>query len=237
MNPNHISLCTAFAGTKKIACGYLWQVAHQLQVKNVLCNLEPVLIFDDLTGQVIDLDLRGLVAEAPLRTEPARQEDPNRKPGRPKLGVVPREVTLLPRHWDWLANQPGGASVALRKLVEEARRANQDKDRLRLAREAAYRFMSAMTGNEPGFEETTRALFGGDHERFAKLVEPWPIDVRSYSEKLAAGAFECTVAKQAPQSKPRYTSDELLAKCDASQPRSREDREWIDAPSVGRELP
>jgi hypothetical protein len=145
-------------------------------------------------------------------------------------------VTLLPRHWEWLAGQPGGASVALRKLVEEARRANQGKDRLRLAREAAYRFMSAMAGNEPGFEEATRSLFSGDKERFAELVEPWPIDVSSYAKKLAARAFECQVAEQKPQTRPRYTLDELLAKCDSSEPLPSTEREWIDAPAVGREL-
>jgi hypothetical protein len=122
-----------------------------------------------------------------------------RKPGRPKLGVVPREVTLLPRHWDWLAGQPGGASVALRKLVEQARRTNQDKDRLRLAQEAAYRFMSTMAGNEPGFEEAARALFAANQVRFSEFVEPWPIDVRDHAKKLAARAFEALIVNQEMQ--------------------------------------
>jgi hypothetical protein len=103
---------------------------------------------------------------------------------------VAREVTLLPRHWEWLATRPGGASVALRKLVEEARRTNKDKDRLRAAQEATYRFMSNMAGNEPGFEEAARALFAGDQEGFARHVELWPIDVANYSKKLAARAFQ-----------------------------------------------
>ena len=236
MNPNLIRLCTAFEGPRQIASGYVWQVANQVKAKNYLYNLEPVLIFDDLTGQVIDLDLRAAI-EAQSPPEPVQTDEPERRRGRPKLGVVAREVTLLPRHWDWLTTQPGGASVALRKLVEEARRANQDRDRLRLAREAAYVFMSAMAGNEPGFEEATRALYRGNQERFAELVETWPIDVRSYAKKLAARAFECPAAEQMPQTKPRYTLDELLAKCDASQPQPPEGREWIDAPSVGRELP
>ena len=94
-----------------------------------------------------------------------------------------------------------------------------------------------MAGNEQDFEEATRALFGGDQERFAELVGPWPIDVRSYAKKLAARAFECTAGEQMPQTKPRYTLDELLTKCDASPSLSPEDRKWIDAPSVGRELP
>jgi hypothetical protein len=106
------------------------------------------------------------------------------------LGVVAREVTLLPRHWEWLNGQPGGASVALRKLVEEARRANETKDRARRSQEAAYRFLSAMAGNLPGFEEATRAFFAGDRSRFDDMVEPWPADVRDHSRRMAAAAFE-----------------------------------------------
>ena len=76
--------------------------------------------------------------------------------------MVAREVTLLPRHWEWLAQQSGGASVALRRLVDQARRGTEDKDRIRRAQEAAYRFMSAMAGNRPNFEDAIRALFAGD---------------------------------------------------------------------------
>ena len=167
-------------------------------------NCDPttsVLIFDDTTSRVIEVDLRGTPealaqripaseAAAPQPDEAATTDESARRPGRPKLGVVAREVTLLPRHWDWLATQSGGASVALRKLVEEARKANQGKDRRRLALESAYRFISAMAGNEPGFEEATRALFAGHEQRFAELVEPWPIDLRDHAKKLAARAFE-----------------------------------------------
>ncbi|MGB6081560.1 MAG: DUF2239 family protein, partial [Xanthobacteraceae bacterium] len=103
----------------------------------------------------------------------------------PKLGVVAREVTLLPRHWDWLSMQPGGASVALRKLVEEARRRNGDHDRARMARDAAYHFMSTMAGNLPGFEEASRALFASDRHRFAELIASWPPDIRDHIVKLA----------------------------------------------------
>ena len=85
----------------------------------------------------------------------------------PKLGVVAREVTLLPRHWQWLGSQPGGASVAIRKLVEAARRANQEVDQRRQTQEAAYHFMSAMAGNLPNFEEASRALFANDRGRFS----------------------------------------------------------------------
>ena len=104
-----------------------------------------------------------------------------RGPGRPKLGVVAREITLLPRHWEWLAQQPGGASVAIRRLVEQARRSGEDKDRMRQAREAAYRFMSAMAGNKPHYEDAIRALFAGDPARFEELIAGWPADVRDHA--------------------------------------------------------
>ncbi|KAF1048723.1 DUF2239 family protein [Xylophilus sp.] len=143
----------------------------------------PVLrTFDDYTGCRIDLDAR------PPR--PAAESASPRGPGRPRLGVVAREVTLLPRHWEWLALQPGGASVALRRLVEEARRTHAPRDAARAAREAAYRFMSAVAGDLPGFEEASRALFAGDAGRFAAQVAGWPEDVRGYAQQLAAGAWE-----------------------------------------------
>jgi hypothetical protein len=145
----------------------------------------PVLIFDDLSGEVIEVDLRGTPGDVRKRlSEPAP-----RRPGRPRLGVVAREVTLLPRHWDWLSSQPGGASVALRKLVEEARRVNAAKDRVRLAQDAAYRFMTTMAGDAPGFEEALRALFAGRRDGFEKRIAAWPAGVREHAKKLAAGAF------------------------------------------------
>jgi hypothetical protein len=112
------------------------------------------------------------------------------------LGVVAREVTLLPRHWQWLAQQPGGASVALRRLVDEARRANKDKDRVRRAQEAAYRFMATMAENKPHYEEVARALFAGDAERFEAWTASWPADVRDHARRFAAAAFEPAGAHQ-----------------------------------------
>jgi uncharacterized protein len=199
---SHEPLCTAFEGTRRIASGALPEVARK--VKEVLDRGEraPVLIFDDSTSEIVEIDFRGTAKEVAARlgaipgadvpagsATPPAMETP-RKPGRPRLGVVAREVTLLPRHWEWLNRQPGGASVALRKLVEEARRVNETRDRVRRAQEVAYRFMSAMAGNEPGFEEALRCLFAGDRARFDSLVSEWPIDVRDHARKLAAGAFE-----------------------------------------------
>ncbi len=197
--------CTAFEGTRCIATGELQSVA--LKAKEVLDRggWASVLIFDDATSEPIEVDFRGTPAEvlerltqtsgdsAPPAAAPGEAAGP-RRPGRPKLGVVAREVTLLPRHWDWLSSQPGGASVALRKLVEQARRANEGRDRVRRAREVAYRFMSAMAGNEAGFEEAIRALFAGRRERFEASVDSWPVGVRDHTKKLASAAFPATDA-------------------------------------------
>jgi len=163
---------TAFQGHTKIAAGNLAEVSSFLKDK----LQEGLLVFDD-AGRQIDLDIRG------VRSEPTA--DPARGRGRPRLGVVAREITLLPRHWDWLNSQPGGASVALRKLVEEARRTRGDSDRVRAAQEAAYRFLNAIAGNLSGFEEALRALFAYDRRRFADLIAGWPQDIRDHAIKLA----------------------------------------------------
>jgi uncharacterized protein len=168
-----------------------------VQAKHAIDTGEPVIIFDDATSEAIELDFRGSPADvlgqlAPAGTAELTTPDeakPARGPGRPRLGVVAREVTLLPRHWEWLNAQPGGASVALRKLVDAARRANDGKDRVRRSQEAAYRFMSVMAGDRPGFEEATRALFAGRRDRFQELVQAWPADVAAHAGKLAAAAF------------------------------------------------
>ncbi|MGC4029016.1 MAG: DUF2239 family protein [Steroidobacteraceae bacterium] len=186
---------TSFDGHRCIANGSLQDNA--LAVKKALEShaAGPVLIFDDATGRSIDVDTRGTDEEVVARltalvaAERSRNDAPESAPprgrGRPRLGVVPREVTLLPRHWEWLAAQPGGASVALRKLVEEARRANSGKDKTRRAQERAYYFMLAMAGNLPGFEEATRALFAGEPLKVRELIATWPDDVREYAMKLA----------------------------------------------------
>jgi hypothetical protein len=183
---------TAFAGPRRIASGDLRKVA--LKVKEVIDGgrSDLVLIFDDATGEQIDVDIRGTdedvlrrLSREPNDATPVEGDEPAdgqapRGPGRPRLGVVAREVTLLPRHWEWLNGQPGGASVALRKLVEEARRENQGRDRVRRAQEAAYRFMVAMGGNLPDFEEASRALFANRPERVETLIHDWPGDIREY---------------------------------------------------------
>jgi hypothetical protein len=184
---------TAFAADRLLASGPLAEVALAVKIASGSDIPEPIIIFDDATGRPIDLDLRGthrdVIARLPQSPDSATPEESAtpepRGRGRPKLGVVAREVTLLPRHWEWLNARPGGASVALRKLVEDARRASGDRDRARAARDAAYHFMSAMAGDRPGFEEASRALFADDRRRFVGLIATWPEDIRNHIVKLA----------------------------------------------------
>lgn len=213
------TLCTAFEGSRLIATGELKDVAPKAKaaVDESLGQATPlpVLIFNDATSEVIELDWRGTMDEFVARIAPhgeasalqATQHDAAsdaqgtaqdsvrnnadvpRGPGRPKLGVVAREVTLLPRHWEWLASQPGGASVALRKLVEVARRSSEVRDRVRHASATGYKFMSTMAGHEPGFEEASRALFAGDQAGFEALIAAWPTDVQAHLKKILADAF------------------------------------------------
>ena len=183
---------TAFEGTRRIASGALADVVMAAKAVIDGGSAEPVMVLDDLDAQRVEIDFRNgidfILARLP---RPAPKIDPEapRGRGRPRMGVVAREITLLPRHWDWLNRQPGGASVALRKLVEEARHTHQARDRIRQSQEAAYRFMSIMAGDRPGFEEATRALFAGSHVRFDAMTGSWPVDVRDHAQKLAAGAF------------------------------------------------
>jgi len=192
--------CTAFRGPRKFASGPLAEVALKLKAIAPDANAHGVLVFDNATSQQIELDLRGTPEEVVKRIESSfgfaasfapevKEVDAPGQPGRPKLGVVSREVTLLPRHWEWLNRQPGGASVALRKLVEEARRTSSDKDTVRQSQEAAYKFMSAMAGNEEGFEEATRALFARNQAHFDESIKSWPKDIRKHAVQLAMPAL------------------------------------------------
>jgi hypothetical protein len=187
----------AFEGDRRIASGDLRAVARAARRRLDRRDDASILVFDDTSSAPVEIDFRGTIEEILARLPdlsgvPVASDDaPSvpRGPGRPKLGVVAREVTLLPRHWDWLAQQPGGASVAIRGLVEQARRAGEDKDRLRQAQKAAYRFMSVMAGNKPHYEDAIRALFAGDPARFDELIAGWPTDVRDHVSRLAERAF------------------------------------------------
>lgn len=167
-----------------MASGSLGELLPELKVAFDRDRSTPFLIFDDETGAQVDFDLHGTVAEVLARHTP---NPPQPGPGRPRLGVISREVTLLPRHWEWLGRQPNGASATLRRLIDEARKREPEKLRRQQALQATERFLFAMAGNFPGYEEASRALFQGDDQRFADLISAWPPDVCHYALRLVQG--------------------------------------------------
>jgi hypothetical protein len=187
---DHSGSHTAFLGHRLLAAGDLREVAVAVHRAMAADADASVLVFSDRTGHQVDLDLRGTEAAVAKRytqapTDPAPAEPPSRARGRPRMGVVAREVTLLPEHWEWLAAQPGGISVTLRKLVHQARRSAAAQEGVAAARQRAYAFMSALAGNLRGFEEATRALFAGDQEKLAGVIARWPRDVRTHVMRLS----------------------------------------------------
>ena len=181
----------AFRGERLLAMGDLRSVVAAIKLL-IDRGEDGVLVFDPASQQV-DFDLRGTLAEVltrlPVDAPPMTENDAPRTRGRPKLGVVAREVTLLPRHWEWLGRQRGGASVALRRLVDAARHASADSDRVRAAQEAAHRFMTVMAGDRPHYEDAARALFAGDSAKFARCTQAWPADIRDHARRLAQPAW------------------------------------------------
>lgn len=168
---------TAFAGERKLASGPLPALLPRAKAWEEEEEGETLLFFDDETGRQVDFDLSGTVEQVLARVAP---ETAPAKPGRPRLGVTGREVSLLPRHWEWLEAQPNGISAALRRLVDEARQHEPGKQRARALRDAAGRFMTVMAGNRPNYEEASRALFAGDTARLSSLTRGWPADVRKH---------------------------------------------------------
>ncbi len=191
MKPASLPSCTAFVRHQRVAFGPYDQVASRLASLDLTAG--GLLVFDDASGALVDFPWpAGYGPAQPAAPAPAAESVPPIAPpgvGRPRLGVVAREVTLLPRHWEWLAQQRGGASAALRRLVDEARRTHAAQDALRHAKERAYKFMSAIGGGLPGFEEASRALFGPDPDAFAHCIAGWPADVSAHLAWLARDAF------------------------------------------------
>lgn len=182
MIPTFDMRCAAFAGQRLIAQGLPRDVLPA--VKAASDAGERVLVFDLATGHAVEFDLRGDL-EAALARLPVAVPEPKKGPGRPKLGVTAREVTLLPRHWDWLAGQSGGASAALRRMVEAQMREAEGPDSVRRAREVAYRFITALAGDLPNYEEATRTLFAGDWAAFEAATQSWPDGVRDTARAIA----------------------------------------------------
>lgn len=196
--------CIAFGGERCLCRGRLAEVVVAAKAELDVRPDARVLVLDDATSEQVEIDFRGDTREVIERLAAAMlAEDAGKRaasaggrraPGRPKLGVVAREVTLLPRHWEWLATQPGGASVTLRKLVEEARRSGAGEDVRRRAQEAAFRFMNSVAGNERGFEDAVRALYADDSAGFDERTASWPPDVCEHARRLADRAFACGAA-------------------------------------------
>ncbi|WP_342360544.1 DUF2239 family protein [Terrarubrum flagellatum] len=188
---------TAFHGARRVGREEGAEILATEQWRDGQAGDPSLLVFDDLTGRVLDVDLSRPADEifALLDRAAAPESDEQgassqtKGVGRPKLGVVAREITLLPRHWEWLASRPGGASITIRKLVDEARRATTDTDRVKTAQEAAYRVMHALAGDRPGYEEALRALYARDAARFDRMIEFWPADVSAYVLEIAAPVF------------------------------------------------
>lgn len=192
MMPTDDVTCSAFDDRRLIARGPLAEVVRATKQALDAGAAGSILIFDDRTSQLIEVDFRGSLDEVMARL-PGPAPAAARGPGRPRLGVVAREVTLLPRHWDWLGQQPGGISGALRRLVENATRQQEPQARARQAQEATDRFMRVMAGDLAGYEEASRALYRGEQQRFAELTATWPADVREHLLKLAADAWASEV--------------------------------------------
>lgn len=200
--------CSAFCGDQLLSSGPLIEVALVAHQASGTDAAEPVAIFDDTTGDAIDLDLRCpkavIIAQLyeqsiTTPTSDAKGEKPqvggadgsrppSRRRGRPKLGVISREITLLPQHWEWLANQPGGASVMLRRLVDAARQGSGGTPTDEMVRERAYRFLSVVGKHRPNFNEAVSALLSGSRERFTCELSLWPTDVSTYALRLAFGS-------------------------------------------------
>jgi len=167
---------TAFLGDERIAAGDRADVTRRIEDGYSAADQAAIRVFDDETGRPVDLDYWDAALEA--RHQRGR--------GRPRLGVVSREVTLLPRHWEWLARQRGGASAALRRLIDEAQAASGADPRAR--QDAAYHFMQAMGGDRPGYEEAIRALYRDDRAALRERTATWPPDIRQHVEHLLEGA-------------------------------------------------
>jgi hypothetical protein len=175
---------TTFIGTTQLASGALDEVLAVMKSRFDHDAGTLFVTFEDQNGTPVDFDLRGTLADVRARHRSARVG-----PGRPKLGVIAREISLLPRHWEWLERQPNGASAAIRRLVDDARKRNPDEQETRSAIAAADRFLCTMAGNLPGYEEATRALYARNEKGFLELTQEWPADIRLHARRLLGGAL------------------------------------------------
>jgi uncharacterized protein len=180
------AIYTAFTGVRHLVTGDLKTMLRAVKAHMDSRDADPALIFEDATGSQVDFDFRGTEAEILARAEP---EQPRHGPGRPKLGVVCGEVSLLPRHWEWLEQQQHNISASIRRLVDEAIKNEPASAKARFAIEATDRELWVLAGNMPGCEEASRALYARDFSRFDSLAAAWPADVARHLCAMAAKAI------------------------------------------------
>lgn len=188
-----IDTYTAFDGNKLIFQGSLTDVVLKIKKRLGKEGNSSILIFSNLTGNVVDFNFHGHERDVQRRLEVFVTEEAqaiSTGPGRPKLGVISREVSLLPRHWEWLATQTGGASATLRSLVEEAKKKSANGNQIKQAQERTYKFMSVIAGDFEGYEEALRALYKRDKKTFLAQIQGWPNDVKNHAIEIATPAFE-----------------------------------------------
>lgn len=190
MKPRADRKYIAFDGNNQIAQGEIFSLAPKAKKYLDKNPKASILIFDAEDSALIEVDFRGTVDNVTERLEAYREDEAKVGPGRPKLGVVSKEVGLLPRHWEWLALQPGGASATLRNLVEAAQKKNLRRDQIRRSQDATYKFMHALAGDLPLYEEVLRALYAKNENLFKTLIAPWPNDLRKHVIHLATPTFE-----------------------------------------------
>jgi uncharacterized protein len=193
VNMDSLSTYTAFDSQQLLFQGTLSEVVLKIKKRLGRADHSSVLIFSDETGKTMDFNFQGSEKDVQKRLEVFVSDGIPKEssgPGRPKLGVISREISLLPRHWEWLASQPGGASTILRTLVEEAAKKSTGSISVKQLQERVYRFLSVMAGDLPAYEEALRALYKRDKSKFTALIKEWPRDIRSHSLELAKPVFE-----------------------------------------------
>lgn len=186
---------TAFEGPDRLFKGNLQDVVLKTKRRLGRAENSSILIFSDATGRTIDFNFHGSEKDVSRRLEMYVDQAGNKPsfgPGRPRLGVISREISLLPRHWEWLATQPGGASAAIRRLIEEAKKKSAARGSIKQLQERAYQFMTVIAGDLAGYEEALRALYRADRKHFLLKIQDWPCDIKNYLMELAGPVFEAS---------------------------------------------
>lgn len=186
---------TAFEGPDRLFKGNLQDVVLKTKRRLGRAENSSILIFSDATGRTIEFNFHGSEKDVSRRLEMYVDQagnKPSSGPGRPRLGVISREISLLPRHWEWLATQSGGASAAIRRLIEEAKKKSAARGSIKQLQERAYQFMTVIAGDLAGYEEALRALYRADRKHFLLKIQDWPCDIKNYLMELAEPVFEAS---------------------------------------------